>query len=219
MNMATPPIARASSDEIPSTADSVLSWAHGIVDRIPYEKLPDELTLKMNINGIMKPVGFTITIDSGDVPEDMGGGHWKYADHVGFHGVQQLTDTQRVYFRGQVIPNYRSDNDYNTVQYHVEITSALLAVKRGRGYDHDEDTQLTQSQGHEIAQLIYDHLDHIRTDIDLLRACVNNDATSCMQCGRVLTTEISKALGIGPDCAAALGLPHNQTTVNAIKNF
>jgi hypothetical protein len=50
-------------------------------------------------------------------------------------------------------------------------------------------------------RLIGDHPDNFYALISLGQRC------GC--CGRTLKDEISKTLGIGPDCAQAMGLPHN----------
>ncbi len=40
------------------------------------------------------------------------------------------------------------------------------------------------------------------------------DRLSCICCARPLRDEVSKAIGIGPDCAAGLGIPHNLSTAH-----
>lgn len=40
------------------------------------------------------------------------------------------------------------------------------------------------------------------------------DRLRCYSCGRALSDEVSKALGIGPDCAAAVGIPHTQAAAH-----
>jgi len=44
------------------------------------------------------------------------------------------------------------------------------------------------------------------------------DADRCISCGRVLRDEVSKALGIGPDCANALGVPHTLSEAGRVLN-